>query len=60
MTRVLSITVLLGLAAVIALVGGRLIHNDLGVASSTIRYDAVAAAGFLSIVCAFNFMKRKN
>jgi hypothetical protein len=60
MSRVLSIVVLLGLAAVIALVSGHLIHSDLGVPSATIRYDAVAAAGFLTVICALNFMKKKD
>jgi hypothetical protein len=45
---------------VIALVSGHFIHSDLGVPSATIRYDAVAAAGFLTVICALNFMKKKD
>jgi hypothetical protein len=60
MTRVLSIVVLLGLAAGIALLTGHVMHNDLGVPSGTIRLDAVTAAGVLTVVCALNFMKKKN
>jgi len=58
MTRMLSIIVFLGLAAAIALLSGHLIHSDLGVPSTTIRYDAVAAAGFLTVICALNFIKK--
>jgi hypothetical protein len=59
-SRLLSIAVLVGLAAVIALLSGHFIHNDLGVPNGTIRIDAVAAAGVLTVVCALNFMKKKN
>ncbi len=60
MPRMLNVIVLLGLAAVIALLTGHFIHTDLGVPSGTIRFDAVTAAGVLSVVCALNFMKRRD
>jgi hypothetical protein len=58
MSRLLTIAVFLGLAAAIALLGGHIIHNDLGVPNGTIRLDAMAAAGVLTVVCALNFIKR--
>lgn len=60
MSRMLSVVAFLALAAVIALLSGHIIHNDLGVASGTIRNDAVVAASFLSVLFALNFMGRKN
>jgi hypothetical protein len=58
MARVPIIVVFLGLAAAVALLGGHLMHSGLGVPSATIRYDAVAAAGFLTVICALDFMKK--
>ena len=58
MARVPIIVVFLGLAAAVALLSGHLIHSGLDVPSATIRYDAVAAAGFLTIICALDFMKK--
>ena len=58
MPRLRTIFAFLGLAAVIALLGGHIIHNDLGVPNGTIRIDAFAAAGFLSVVCALGFIRR--
>jgi hypothetical protein len=60
MSRTLCIVALLGLAAAIALLTGHLIHNDLGVPNGTIRLDAVAGAGALTVICALNFMKKKD
>lgn len=58
MRRVMTIVALLVLAAVIALLGGHVIHSDLGVPNGTIRIDAFAAAGFLSVICALGFITR--
>ena len=60
MPRVMNVVAFLGLAAVIALLSGHIIHDDLGVPSGTIRNDAVVAAGFLSVLCALNFIRTKN
>jgi len=58
MARVPMIIIFLVLAAAVALLSGHLIHSGLGVPSATIRYDAVAAAGFLTVICALDFMKK--
>ena len=60
MPRMLSVVAFLGLAVVIALLSGHVIHNDLGVPSGTIRTDAFAGASLLGILCALNFVNRKN
>lgn len=58
MSRVMNVVALVALAVVIALLGGHIIHNDFGVPNGTIRIDAFAAAGFLSVVCALGFVAR--
>ncbi len=60
MPRMLNLIALVGLAAVIALLTGHVVHNDLGVPSGTIRLDAFAAAGVLTAFCALNFIKKKE
>ena len=60
MPRMQSVVAFLGLAVVIALLSGHIIHNDLGVPSGTIRTDAFAGASLLGMICAFSFMNRKN
>jgi hypothetical protein len=60
MPRLMTVFGFLGLAAVIALLSGHVIHNDLGVPTGTIRTDAFAGASLLGVLCALNFMKRKG
>jgi len=60
MPRSLKVIGLLALAALIALLGRHVIHNDLGVPNGTIRTDAFAAASVLGMLCAFGFMNRKG
>jgi len=56
----LNLITLVGLAAVIALVTGHVIHNDFGVPNGTIRIDAFAAAGVLTAFCALKLIKSKE
>lgn len=48
-------------AVAFAVLFGTNAHDDLGIASATIRTDALSSAGFLFIVLAFgNFLKRNR
>ena len=60
MPRMMTVFAFLGLATVIALLSGHIIHNDLGVPIGTIRTDAFAGASLLGVLCALNFMNRKS
>jgi hypothetical protein len=52
MGRVIIPILSLMTAATVAVLFGTIAHNDLGIASATIRSDALSSAGFLFIVLA--------
>jgi hypothetical protein len=59
----LAIILILSLAAAVAVLFGTVAHDDLGIASDTIRADALSSAGFLFMVLAVgNFLSllRRN
>jgi hypothetical protein len=47
-------------AAAVAFLFGTIAHDDLGIASDTIRTDALSSAGFLFMVLAFGNLLRRN
>ncbi len=58
--RVIIPILLLLTAPVVAFLFATVAHNDLGIASGTIRTDALSSAGFLFIVLAFGNLLKRN
>lgn len=60
MGRVVILIVSLLTAAAVAVLFGTIAHDDLGIASDTIRTDALSSAGFLFMVLALGNLLRRN
>jgi hypothetical protein len=60
MGRVIIPILSLTAAVALAVLFGTIAHDDLGIASATIRTDALFSAGFLLMLLAFGNLLRRN
>jgi hypothetical protein len=60
MVRVVIVILPVLAATTVAFLFGTIAHNDLGIASDTIRTDALSGAGFLFMVLAFGNLIKRN